>query len=382
MTTDKDRAEFEAAMQDVPYSQDKFARRTDGSYLYSSAELAFTAWQRGKAARSRSGAVPAGHALVPMRMTSSMDDAYYNAGDLGESYAAMLRAAPEPPQGDELHPATRGLVSRFAAAMADKLLAAQRKYGYSDDWMRDDWIDECRAKLLEHVAKGDPRDVANYCAFLWHHGASTAADTPRSGDAPRDYLQTGAPKRIYLGTGCDEPECAGTCYFQPGFEATWCADRLGPYDIEYVRGDLVAPPAGAIAVAWMYTDAAGRTHYTASKTRSDATPLYPHPSAFRGAPADARDGGVTMANYNEGTVTVPVKELREVLDGNIAAAEDALPQAGNSIDFIEARGGADADDASDRIAYHLFYAMFAAEKLRPLLPQIPADSAMGAGGGK
>jgi hypothetical protein len=37
---------------------------------------------------------------------------------------------------------------------------------------------------LEHVAKGDPRDVAAYCAFLWHHGERTAAQPePASADA-------------------------------------------------------------------------------------------------------------------------------------------------------------------------------------------------------
>lgn len=90
------------------------------------------------------------------------------------------------------------------------------------------------------------------------------------------------------------------------------------------------------------------------------------------APVSARDVG----NYNEGSVTVPVKDLRDLLDGNLAAAQDAMPLAGDSIDFIEARGGAEADEATDRIAYHLFYSMFAADKLRALLPVV-ADRAMG-----
>lgn len=37
--------------------------------------------------------------------------------------------------------------------------------------------------LAEHVAKGDPRDVAAYCAFAWHHGWSTAeAATPATAE--------------------------------------------------------------------------------------------------------------------------------------------------------------------------------------------------------
>ncbi|GAB2959162.1 hypothetical protein GCM10027048_28070 [Hymenobacter coalescens] len=67
------------------------------------------------------------------------------------------------------------LVSCFGAALQTKLLAAREKYGYhADDWLQTDWEDECRQGLLNHIAKGDPRDVAAYCAFMWHHGWSTA----------------------------------------------------------------------------------------------------------------------------------------------------------------------------------------------------------------
>lgn len=77
--------------------------------------------------------------------------------------------------GAQMHPHTINLVVRFARALAEKLAAAEKKYGYSDGWLSPDWMDECRAKLMEHIAKGDPRDVAAYCAFLWHHGESTAS---------------------------------------------------------------------------------------------------------------------------------------------------------------------------------------------------------------
>ncbi|WP_206666195.1 hypothetical protein [Rhodanobacter glycinis] len=73
-----------------------------------------------------------------------------------------------------LHRDTLLLIQRFAYALACKLAAAEKKYGYSNNWMRPDWMDECRNHLMQHIAKGDPRDVAAYCAFLWHHGESTA----------------------------------------------------------------------------------------------------------------------------------------------------------------------------------------------------------------
>lgn len=86
----------------------------------------------------------------------------------------------EPIVSDELHPETAKLIRRFARALGNKLLAAQRKYGYSNEWAEADWMDRCREDLIRHVRKGDPRDVAAYCAFLWHHDQSTtpAANLP------------------------------------------------------------------------------------------------------------------------------------------------------------------------------------------------------------
>jgi hypothetical protein len=73
----------------------------------------------------------------------------------------------------KLHPDTEDLVNRFSVALKEKLLAAQVKYGYSNSWRNTDWLEQCRDDLRNHVEKGDPLDVAAYCAFLWHHGEGT-----------------------------------------------------------------------------------------------------------------------------------------------------------------------------------------------------------------
>ncbi|HYD35928.1 MAG TPA: hypothetical protein VD999_07760 [Vitreimonas sp.] len=77
----------------------------------------------------------------------------------------------EMPRGLNNH--TKKLVVLFAQALANKLYKAELKYGYSAGWLNDDWMDECRQKLMEHIHKGDPRDVAAYCAFLWYHNELT-----------------------------------------------------------------------------------------------------------------------------------------------------------------------------------------------------------------
>lgn len=70
---------------------------------------------------------------------------------------------------ETLHPDAGDLMDRFYVALRAKLYQAQIKYGYTDDWKRVD-PDVLRNALLEHVMKGDPRDVALYCAFLWDRG--------------------------------------------------------------------------------------------------------------------------------------------------------------------------------------------------------------------
>jgi len=92
------------------------------------------------------------------------------------------------PFPSKLHPDTRELVLRFAFRLAIKLRKAEQKYGYSNGWKESGWMDECRAKLREHVEKGDPLDVAAYCAFLHWHGASTANTHPQPEQAARSDL--------------------------------------------------------------------------------------------------------------------------------------------------------------------------------------------------
>ena len=79
--------------------------------------------------------------------------------------------APSVPVG--LDPNTKKLVVDFCSALAEKLYNAEVKYGRKTDWMKDDWHATCLQSLWEHITKGDPRDVAAYCAFIWYHGWST-----------------------------------------------------------------------------------------------------------------------------------------------------------------------------------------------------------------
>lgn len=73
----------------------------------------------------------------------------------------------------QLNVETAKLVRGFAEALARKLYEAQEKYGYTDNWKDPDWMNKCREDLRENLEKGDPRDVAAYCAFLWHHKEPT-----------------------------------------------------------------------------------------------------------------------------------------------------------------------------------------------------------------
>ena len=74
----------------------------------------------------------------------------------------------------QLHAETSKMVAEFTHALAANLRAAELKHGYSDNWRTDDWEGDCRLQLVEHVAKGDPLDVAAYCAFMHARGWSTS----------------------------------------------------------------------------------------------------------------------------------------------------------------------------------------------------------------
>ncbi|HBX1774610.1 TPA: hypothetical protein MHQ02_02600 [Klebsiella pneumoniae subsp. pneumoniae] len=90
---------------------------------------------------------------------------------------ALVEALEKAPQAPimplGLHPDTQKLVTDFCTALAEKLYKAQLKYGYDTDWKQDGWPSQCQAHFHQHIAKGDPRDVAAYCAFMWWHGWST-----------------------------------------------------------------------------------------------------------------------------------------------------------------------------------------------------------------
>lgn len=79
------------------------------------------------------------------------------------------------PVHNDLNLGTQLLVVRFAGAMAEKLHQAERKG--RGGWERPDWQDECIEQLYLHLRKGDPVDVANFCAFMWHHKWSTGTPT-------------------------------------------------------------------------------------------------------------------------------------------------------------------------------------------------------------
>lgn len=100
---------------------------------------------------------------------------------------------PAPVMPAELHPDTQNLVADFCTALAEKLYKAQLKYGYDADWKQDGWATQCLSHFHQHIAKGDPRDVAAYCAFMWYHGWKTE---PVSGPVVPEEMPKGLADQI------------------------------------------------------------------------------------------------------------------------------------------------------------------------------------------
>ncbi|AOJ09641.1 hypothetical protein WS71_20225 [Burkholderia mayonis] len=72
-------------------------------------------------------------------------------------------------------------VDSFAAVIKHKLALARDKG--RGGWETCSPTDLSRM-LREHVEKGDPRDVANFCMMLWHHGSPIVSAPADAGDAP------------------------------------------------------------------------------------------------------------------------------------------------------------------------------------------------------
>lgn len=98
-----------------------------------------------------------------------------------------------------LHLDTKKLVTEFCTALAEKLFKAQLKYGHSDNWSYANWEIECQTAFHEHIAKGDPRDVAAYCAFMWYHGWKTESAQPAP-VVPDDVQRDAKRWRALLGS--------------------------------------------------------------------------------------------------------------------------------------------------------------------------------------
>ncbi|CAE6810826.1 hypothetical protein R69746_05610 [Paraburkholderia aspalathi] len=90
---------------------------------------------------------------------AASEDMGWNCWLFSPTARAALTAEKVAPHSDDL------AVDRFAAAMKEKMAAARAKG-------RGGW-EKCSPEYLtfllrEHVEKGDPRDVANFCMMLWH----------------------------------------------------------------------------------------------------------------------------------------------------------------------------------------------------------------------
>lgn len=103
-------------------------------------------------------------------------------------YAPDEGGAPCPDCSQQAPHPDDAAVDRFAVAMKDKLAKAREKG-------RGGW-QECDAGVLSgmlrhHVEKGDPRDVANFCMFLWSLGHGIAQQAPVAQGEPVLFVSEG-----------------------------------------------------------------------------------------------------------------------------------------------------------------------------------------------
>lgn len=92
-----------------------------------------------------------------------------DANELADFITSLVSKYQDEANISNLSPDTNELIDNFARQMKVKLHKAQEKYGYNDNWKNSDWETTCKVELYRHLDKGDPIDVANYCAFMHFH---------------------------------------------------------------------------------------------------------------------------------------------------------------------------------------------------------------------
>ncbi len=129
-----------------------------------------------KISEPANASVPPGFALVPVRPTRAMDDVLNEEGWQWDDLLAAAEAI------EEQHP-DDAAVDTLAALMKAKL-AKQRARGYGG-WDTPECTQQRLSDMLRgHVDKGDPVDVANFCAFLAARGEGIAQAAPAAVAVP------------------------------------------------------------------------------------------------------------------------------------------------------------------------------------------------------
>lgn len=122
--------------------------------------------------------------------------------------AAELQAPRPPAQAQEPAHADDAAVDALAEAMKAKL-AKQRARGYGG-WDTPEFTQQRLSDMLRgHVDKGDPVDVANFCAFLAARGEGIAQAAPAAVAVPSKavaYLDIGSGGYLDIGTDLDDEE--------------------------------------------------------------------------------------------------------------------------------------------------------------------------------
>ncbi|MDF0506531.1 hypothetical protein POK33_37900 [Burkholderia cenocepacia] len=197
---DERAAWFSIAMNAAASLEDAANWLTDPDSKRSTLRAAVFARKRANALwKARAAASPAaelkprkaGYVLVPVEPTQAMLDRGYWPCVQGRGaksvWGEMLRAipAPQPAQADAPAEAREPhsddvAVDSFSAVMKHKLALARDKG--RGGWETCSPADLSRM-LREHVEKGDPRDVANFCMMLWHHGSPIVSARADAGEA-------------------------------------------------------------------------------------------------------------------------------------------------------------------------------------------------------